>query len=79
MERFRKLGTAFWVRLVAYEDAVRRAIQAYNEYVRLRHQSETNLRRQDLRREDVSSAIFRKYYRAPTSADTSPLSGVGPG
>ena len=60
--RIRKLAGAFWVRLIAYEDAVRRAIQAYNEYVRLRHQSETNLRRQDLRREDVSSAIFRKYY-----------------
>ena len=58
----RKLADAIWVRLVAYEDAVRRAIQAYNDYVCLRHQSETNLRRRDLRREDVSSEIFRKYY-----------------
>ena len=35
----RKLARAFWIRLVAYEDAVRRAIQAHNEYVDLRHPS----------------------------------------
>jgi hypothetical protein len=78
MESFRKLATACWVRLVAYEDAVLRAIQAYNEYVFLRHQSETNLRRRGLKREDVSSEVFRKHYGDPTSAaDGSPLSGAG--
>ena len=58
-----------WVRLVAYEDAVRTAIQAYNVYVFLRHQSETNLRRRGLRREDVASAVFRKHYGDPISTD----------
>ena len=65
----RKLVAQLWGTLVAYDDAVRRAIEAYNEYVFLRHQSETNLRRRGLRREDVASAVFRKHYGDPISTD----------
>jgi hypothetical protein len=55
---FRKLLLA----LMAYQDAVRIAIQAYNQYIFLRHQSECNLARHGLRRDAVTTEIFRRHY-----------------
>ena len=55
---FRKLLLA----LMAYQDAVTIAIQACNEYVFLRHQSECNLARQGLKRDALTTEIFRRHY-----------------
>jgi hypothetical protein len=51
-----------WVFLIAYENAARTAIQAYNEYILLRHQSESNLVRHGLKRDALATEIFRKHY-----------------
>ena len=40
------------------------AIQAYNEYVHLQHQSETDIKRRGLSRKEVAREVFRKLYGA---------------
>ena len=54
--------------LVTYEGEVGKAVEAYNNYVHLRHQADANLKRRGLAREDVSREVFRKIYGPEPSA-----------
>src|SRR5262245_16832631 len=58
----RKIAGILLTRICAYDDAIRTAIQAYNEYEYLRHQSDSNLCQWGLTRQTVSSEVFHKYY-----------------
>jgi hypothetical protein len=48
--------------LIAYTDALRTAIQAYNDYSWFRHQSARNLRCSGLDRRQIANEVFRKHY-----------------
>ena len=64
----REMPSRLFKTLVTCENEVRKAAEAYNNYVHLRHQDDANLRQRGLRREEVSSEVFRQVYGAEPSA-----------